>query len=138
LTPGIYNYTLGVSNTIGATVYDEVLVTVTVLTIDSPDDILFDYGTTGHNITWSPSSTADSGTWDGSQIVIDLDELTPGIYNYTLGVSNTIGATVYDEVLVTVTGWNWGNLPDPIIFIITGLGGTVIVLVIIVVFVRRR
>jgi hypothetical protein len=75
------------------------------LAIDSPDDILFDYGSVGRNITWNTSSIypssyelyvdrelADSGTWDGSQIVIDLDELTPGIYNYTLGVSNTIGA----------------------------------------------
>ena len=148
LGPGIYNYTLCVSNTIGATVYDEVLVTVTSLTIDSPDDILFDYGSTGHNITWSPSSTlpssyelyidgelAESGSWDGSQFVIDLDELTPGIYNYTLCVSNTLMETAYDEVIVVVTGQSpSGNLT----VIAISIGFSVVIVIIIGVICRGR
>ncbi|MGD9395196.1 MAG: hypothetical protein PVJ05_02090, partial [Candidatus Thorarchaeota archaeon] len=34
--------------------------------------------------------------------------------------------------------WNWGDLPDPIIFLITGMAGTILVLVIVVVCIGRQ
>jgi hypothetical protein len=36
------------------------------------------------------------------------------------------------------TTWNWDDLPDPVVFLITGLGGTILVLVIIVIFIGRQ
>ena len=36
------------------------------------------------------------------------------------------------------TGWNWGDLPDPVIFLITGMAGTILVLVIVIGCIGRR
>ena len=84
-------------------------------TIDSPLDIEYYEATTGHSITWSPSDDhpryyiiyrndimISSDSWDGSQITISVDGLSPGIYNYTLIVINASGNIISDTVFVTV------------------------------------
>lgn len=144
---GVYEYRLSVFDQAGHVTSDVVNVIVTevplteALTIDSPPDVAFEYGTIGHNITWHPSSTlpasyelyvngelADSGSWDGSSIVVDLDALSPGIFNYTLLVSNTIGQTVHDTVVVAVAGQIIdGNLT----IIIIGSGSLIVILVVV-------
>jgi parallel beta-helix repeat protein len=83
--------------------------------IDSPDNIEYTEGETGHVITWTPDdtypalfeilrngSTIDSGPWDGSAISVSVDGLFPGIHNYTLTVWDLTGNSESDTVLVTV------------------------------------
>ncbi|MGM0687388.1 MAG: hypothetical protein ACQET3_10495, partial [Promethearchaeati archaeon] len=118
LDVGTYNYTLVVYDTSGNWVSDTVFVTVvdtTPPTIDSPEDIEYEFGSTGHNITWTPTdelpdqyevyrngSLIDSGEWNGSPISLGVDGLDVGTYNYTLVVYDTSGNWVSDTVFVTV------------------------------------
>jgi parallel beta-helix repeat protein len=97
---------------------DTVIVTVTEITaptIDSPSDIEYSEGSTGHNITWTPSdsypdyyiiyrndSIIDDDEWDGSEIVVSIDGLSYGVYNYTIFVNDTSGNSAVDTVIVTV------------------------------------
>ncbi|TFG13140.1 hypothetical protein EU537_07470, partial [Candidatus Thorarchaeota archaeon] len=87
--------------------------------LNHPDDIEYEVGTTGHNITWIPAdpypayytiysngSQIVSESWNGTVILIDVDGLAVGIYNYTLEVSDTSGNTAADTVIVTVTSSN--------------------------------
>jgi len=86
-------------------------------TIDSPSDITYDVAATGHSITWSPfddrpseftiqrnGTVVLSGGWDGNPIVINVDYLSPGVYEYKITVIDTSNHTVSDVVIVTVTG----------------------------------
>ncbi|MEM4735626.1 MAG: NosD domain-containing protein [Candidatus Thorarchaeota archaeon] len=118
LAPGTYNYTLVVFDAYDNQANDMVLVTVvdtTAPTIDSPDDLQYELGTTGHSIRWNPSDLnperyevyrdgllVDSGVWDGSDITVNIDGLAVGIYNYTIVVYDTSGNWVSDTVFVTV------------------------------------
>lgn len=83
--------------------------------IDHPSDVEFDVGTEGNNITWNPKDAhpesyevyqngtlVESGTWNGSNIIIDLDHLQAGIYNITLVVYDEGGNSVQDTAIVVV------------------------------------
>jgi parallel beta-helix repeat protein len=83
--------------------------------IDSPDDVQYELGSSGNKIRWSlhddhPESywvfqnneMIESGSWSGLEIVVDIDGLSVNEYNYTLVVSDTCGNSVYDTVFVTV------------------------------------
>jgi len=85
--------------------------------LDSPPDITYEVSTTSHDITWTPTdehpsefnikingTVVLSGGWDGKPIVINVDYLSPGTYEYNLTVIDIGGNTVYDVVIVTVTG----------------------------------
>ncbi|MFX1369234.1 MAG: Ig domain-containing protein [Promethearchaeota archaeon] len=85
-------------------------------TIDSPVDVEYEEGTTGHVIEWNPSSVYPSeyeikqdGTpvasqpWDGGLISINVDGLAPGSYTYLVTVTDFAGFTATDTVMVTVT-----------------------------------
>lgn len=85
--------------------------------LDNPSDIEYDVLTTGHNITWTPYDEHPSrftiwlngvvvlsGGWDGQPIMINVDYLSPGTYEYNLTVVDVGGNTVSDVVIVTVTG----------------------------------
>ncbi len=118
LDVGVYNYTLVVYDESGNSNADTVMVTVqdtTAPIVDHPDDVQYEYGTTGHAITWNPSdatpatyeilrngTVVESGTWDGSPITIDIDGLDVGVYNYTLIVYDESGNSNTDTVIVTV------------------------------------
>ncbi|TFH00844.1 MAG: hypothetical protein E4H14_19235, partial [Candidatus Thorarchaeota archaeon] len=120
LSYGLYNYTLVVTDMVGQTAIDEVLVTVvdgTIPAIDSPADFQYDEFSTGHSITWHPSdlhpqsyviymdgSPVKSGVWNSSSesITVSVDGLDIGVYKYTLLVADIVGYGTSDEVLVTV------------------------------------
>jgi hypothetical protein len=85
--------------------------------IDSPVDIDYAVSTIGHNITWTPFDehpleyniqingvVVISGGWNGQPIVINIDYLSPGTYEYTLTVIDVGGNTASDTVMVNVTG----------------------------------
>jgi hypothetical protein len=82
--------------------------------IDSPADVRYTYGTTGHSITWHPSSafpsaylvTSDGsspgGDWNGGAITVNVDGLSVGTHTFLCIVWNVVGESVRDEVTVTV------------------------------------
>lgn len=100
-------------------IFDEVIVSVldgSAPIVDSPPDIVYQVSTTGHNITWTPSDAHPSeftiqvngviilsGGWDGQQIIINIDWLSVGTYEYALTVADEGGNTISDIVIVTVT-----------------------------------
>ncbi|MFW9779945.1 MAG: hypothetical protein ACFFE8_13900 [Candidatus Heimdallarchaeota archaeon] len=93
-----------------------------IFTVDSispvltqPDDVLYEERTTNHTITWKafdlhPSSflvrregiEVVGGRWDGSSIVISVDNLPIGSYKYTCIVYDQAGHTANDSITVTV------------------------------------
>ncbi|MHA1962678.1 MAG: hypothetical protein ACW99U_21005 [Candidatus Thorarchaeota archaeon] len=79
------------------------------------------------------STEYDSGVWDGSSVVLDLDSLDVGIYFFTIRVNDTVGHFAEDTVLVTVTE---GGLFGPIdmqtlLLIVIGVLAVVIVILVI-------
>ncbi len=86
--------------------------------LSSPDDILYDEGSTGNTIEWSPTEQSQSlfkvyrdeieigmGAWDGpngQNISINIDGLEPGIYTYELVFFEASGLNVSDLVTVSV------------------------------------
>lgn len=73
------------------------------VSINTPADIQYEAGTTGHEITWTSSSNdpghysvlrdgsvIDSGQWDGSSVTIDVDGNDPGTYIYEVAVSHIL------------------------------------------------
>ncbi|MHA1480477.1 MAG: FKBP-type peptidyl-prolyl cis-trans isomerase [Candidatus Thorarchaeota archaeon] len=84
--------------------------------LDSPQDIEIIGAPSGQNITWHPSdirpdsyeilmngSQIESGEWNGSIIIVDLNHLDQGFYNFTVLVNDTVGNLAIDSVLVTVS-----------------------------------
>ncbi len=85
-------------------------------TLDSPEDLTYDEGTIGHEITWNATASfplyyvvyrngtlIESNEWNGSQIVLSVDSLSVGTYEYALTVEDTFGGSASDTVRVTVT-----------------------------------
>ncbi|XOB40764.1 MAG: PKD domain-containing protein [Candidatus Nealsonbacteria bacterium] len=84
--------------------------------LDSPQDIIYEEGTTDNTISWTATDNnpdtyiiyrdgleIDSGTWtSGVAITINVDGLTVGSYNYTIVVTDAFGNMVSDTVWVTV------------------------------------
>ncbi|MBS3795431.1 MAG: right-handed parallel beta-helix repeat-containing protein [Candidatus Thorarchaeota archaeon] len=83
--------------------------------IDHPSDITYLARATGNNITWHPSDTnpqsfevyrngslIESSPWNGSSILINIDGLHPGTYNFTIVVYDQGDNSVHDTVIVTV------------------------------------
>jgi len=89
--------------------------------IDHPNDITYEPGTTGHNITWHPvddnpatyfinkdGAVPDSGSWSGESITINVDGLTVETYQYEATyvfkctVSDLDGKSESDSVTVHV------------------------------------
>ncbi|MHA2143064.1 MAG: hypothetical protein ACXADD_16385 [Candidatus Thorarchaeota archaeon] len=117
---GVYNYTLVVYDSSGNSAGDSVLVSVvdtTSPTINHPSDLIYEIGTTGHTIEWTPSDLYPgsyqilrngvpivSGSWDGSSISVSVDGLAGGTYNYTIIVADSSGNLVIDSVSVAVLG----------------------------------
>jgi len=84
-------------------------------TIDSPEDMEYREGTTGHSITWTPNDASPShyvvyrnGTqvvsdsWNGTSITVEVDNLTMGVYNYTIVVYDAMGNYTSDTVYINV------------------------------------
>jgi hypothetical protein len=119
LAYGIHVFTIFVADVGDNSESDEVVVTVldgTTPIVDSPSDIAYVVSTIDHNITWTPSDAHPSefsvringvvflsGGWDGQPIIINVDWLSVGTYEYTLTVIDIGGNTMSDIVIVTVT-----------------------------------
>jgi len=84
-------------------------------TINSPVDFEYEYGEKEHSITWIPfddnatesriyknNVLVDVVFWDNNQIVVHLDMLVVGVYNYTIVVYDAYCNSVTDTVFVTV------------------------------------
>lgn len=87
--------------------------------ISSPPDISFIFGSTGNKISWMINDTSVDNptyliyrnsfliindTWTpGEEVVISLDGLSVGSYNYTIVVFDGFGNSISDEVLVNVS-----------------------------------
>jgi len=118
-------------------------------TIDSPEDMEYREGTTGHSITWQPNDASPShyvvyqnGTqvvsdsWNGTSITVEVDNLTMGVYNYTIVVYDAMGNYTSDTVLIivqssTTTGLLFG-------FEVSLVFGTSIIGVIVVVIILKH
>ncbi|MFQ5980197.1 MAG: hypothetical protein ACE5OZ_18850 [Candidatus Heimdallarchaeota archaeon] len=87
----------------------------TIPVIDHPADITFEEATPGHSITWHPrdqnphsyvlyqnETIIQAGGWTGGNITVSLEDLSVGLYNYTLVVNDTYGNQVSDIVWVTI------------------------------------
>ena len=86
-------------------------------TLDSPSDIEYTFGDSGHTIDWSPIDVRPSsyevfvndvstytGSWNDTSehILLDVDGLAVGEYNFTCVVYDEAGNTAADTVIVTV------------------------------------
>ncbi len=110
-----HEMTLFVRNSMGAAV-----------TVDHPDDIVYEYGSTGHSITWTPSAAnashyvvtrngtvVASGAWDGSAVTLSVEGLGLGTYVYVLFVNETGGASATDTVTVRVVDTTPPDITGP-------------------------
>ena len=84
--------------------------------LSSETDYSYDYGTTGHLLTWNAydedpaiyeiykdGELVETDTWySGVPIIHNIDNLAVGSYNYTIVVVDEEGCSVKDTVMVTV------------------------------------
>ena len=115
----------------------------TIPTIDSPDDVFIELGTSGYEITWHPSdihpkrfwiqkglSTVEEGDWNGSAITVDIDNqnLTSGVYEFKLTVYDTCSNSISDIIVVTVADTTAPvlNHPADITYVQNETGGVII------------
>ncbi|MFQ5978853.1 MAG: right-handed parallel beta-helix repeat-containing protein [Candidatus Heimdallarchaeota archaeon] len=84
-------------------------------TIFGPQDLTYEAGTLDHKISWYPdddhpanyviyqnNSHETGGEWNGSSIILPVDGLAIGVYNFTLIVYDEAGNWASDTVLITV------------------------------------
>ncbi|MFW9848222.1 MAG: hypothetical protein ACFFF4_03735 [Candidatus Thorarchaeota archaeon] len=116
---GVHRFNASFHDAGGNSTFDIVLVEIIDTTspiIDAPEDIVFQEGTDGHSIVWTPQDfnpvnyeiyqndiLVQEGEWDGGQISYNIDGLTMGSYNYTIIVYDVRGFSATDSVLVDVT-----------------------------------
>ncbi len=116
---GVFNYTIIVFDSLGNSVSDSVSVIVedtTAPSLNQPPDLEYLFGETGNQILWTPFDLApasysilwngtviDSSDWAGPPILLGVDDLSEGIYNYTLIVSDESNNSASDTVIVTVS-----------------------------------
>ncbi len=132
LAVGVYTYVCTVFDQGGNNVSDSVMVEVTSALdtvfplINSPSDVIYTEGTSGHNVSWIPTDLHPAsflierdgllivgGPWDGSSITICVDGLSAGTYTYSCTVYDQTGNSAMDTVLVEVTSTQ--DLTDPLI-----------------------
>ncbi len=124
-------------------------------TIDSPADIVYVEGTVGNTITWTPSdqypasfevtenSTAyASGSWGGGKVVVNVNGLDPGNYEFEITVADKSGNTATDTVALTVVAAVATTTPPPPdvdqLFLLAGVVGVIAVVVALVWYIRKR
>jgi parallel beta-helix repeat protein len=124
-------------------------------TIQQADNVTYVEGTTGNYISWNandeyPDSyqVVFNGTsiaeesWGGSAIVINVDGLAPGTYEYTLTVYDMSGNSATSAVSVTVMPLiptiPAGPIDWVLIAIVAAIAGGVVVVVALVYYLRKR
>jgi hypothetical protein len=94
--------------------------------VDSPSDITFEGGSTGHAIVWEPhswspaefaiidgSSELAGGPWEGAPIDISVDDFEPGVHEVKLTLYDTLGFSESDVVIVTVVDTTPPDINSP-------------------------
>ncbi|OLS29050.1 MAG: hypothetical protein HeimC2_02450 [Candidatus Heimdallarchaeota archaeon LC_2] len=118
---GLYNYTIAIADDNNNQKIHSVFITVTDTQnpniTNEPEDLTYSAGTTGHTITWvavdnNPSYydlfideilISSSNPWSSSgSIVIDVNGLSNGNYNYTILIYDSSGNFDIDTVWVFV------------------------------------
>lgn len=110
--------------------------------IEGPFDFLYDEGVEGQSISWNVSGAVPSqyriyrehtvielDAWSsGETIILDVDNLLRGVYNFTLVISDILGHEACDTVFVTVIDGSPPSLdsPDDIQFIEGTVGHIII------------
>ncbi|MHA1746690.1 MAG: hypothetical protein ACTSWW_11870 [Promethearchaeota archaeon] len=88
------------------------------ISITNPEDLTYEIGQTGHNITWEVTDVSvatpkytiyrngtinATGSWiSDTPIIVNLDPLDVGIYNFTIIATDGYGGMAEDEIIVTV------------------------------------
>ncbi|MCK5409541.1 MAG: hypothetical protein KAJ30_04690, partial [Candidatus Heimdallarchaeota archaeon] len=120
LAYSVYTYVCFVNDTEGQSASDSVVITVSDSVsplINSPSEIVYYEGDTGNNIIWvgtdnnpatyivyKDGALYKTDTWtSGASIIISVDGLTAGQYNFTIVVSDQAGNSAKDTVIVAVT-----------------------------------
>ncbi len=89
----------------------------------------------GYNITWIPEDAYpesygifingteyESGEWNGSAILVSVDGLTAGLYNFMLVVFDDPGQNATDTVIVRVRAQTSTSPPDTLGFVLLLFG----------------
>jgi len=130
LEVGMYNFAVVVYDRLGLTNSSSVIVTVvdtTAPSLDSPPDITYEVGTTGHQVVWTAAdhhpgshtiyrngTVVASGNWSVSTTIpVSIDGLSLGLYNFTIVVTDLSGNLVVDTVWVTVRDTTPPSLTSP-------------------------
>ncbi|MDF1540894.1 MAG: hypothetical protein P1Q69_18500, partial [Candidatus Thorarchaeota archaeon] len=166
---GVWNYTLFVNDTTGYSSSDSVIVTirdVTLPIVNHPSDMTIVFGVSGNSIRWVATDNNPlayiltrngtlivSGEWSsGEAIELSLDGLLPGVYVFSIVVTDQAGNMVIDDVTVTVTDTTSSTTTDTttppttatpsdiltVISLIITIGSVVVIVIIIVMIVRSR
>ncbi len=122
LSQGFYNFTLrATSGTVDpqeASIEVSVIPSIARIEISSSGNLQYKIDSTGHSISWTITgislnngsyqvylngSSHDSGDWDdGEKIIINVDGLPLGSYNYTLEATGGIAEPQEETIIVTV------------------------------------
>lgn len=115
--------------------------------VSAIDDISYVVGTTGNEIVWEVSDDdpltfvvmkdlevlpISTGFWNGSDIVVNIDGLPVGTYNYTLALMDFSANLVMDSVTVNVVSATPLELDNLMILISVGSVGVIIVIAVLV------
>lgn len=116
------------------------VVDTTAPIFDSTPDISYIVGTVGNSLEWSATELYpdqyevwvdgvldSSGIWNGSNIVVNIDELTADVHNCTIVLIDQSGNSASDTVIVTVISDSTSLI---IIVIIAAAGGVVLIIII--------
>lgn len=125
LNVGVYNYTCFVNDTSGAT--NQSTIFVTIINHDPSinkisNDVTLNYGAIGYTLSWYVSDpdgnsqdyliernniTVDTGTWANNSNInyLEISFLTPGIYNFTCFINDTVGAVNQSSIFVEINAY---------------------------------
>jgi parallel beta-helix repeat protein len=117
------------------------------ISINHPADMNYTAGSTGYFINWTLSgsfpdqyvvyrngSSVGSGDWESFVVLVTVDGLGAGIYNYTLLVTDESGNRAVDTVIVSVLQVPTGY--DPMLILGVGIGAVAVIILVVVI--RKR
>ncbi len=143
---GSYNLSIVAIDGLGGLVQDEVNVLVVngIPVISILADLAYVQGATGNQISWTivDASTGScsytilrdgaseaTGSWDsGTPVIMNVDGLVPGVYNFTIIVIDGLGGSSADTVLVTVKEGVLGIETSMFVLITAGAAGGIVVI----------
>jgi hypothetical protein len=154
---GIWNWTLivvdGSGNIASATVW-MVVVDTTSPVVNRPSDITYKSGTTAHIIVWAPDDLNPDSymiwindsiycqrDWNTSLdvIIVNVDNLPVGVYNYSIRIWDTSGNWIADTVIVTVEEAQITLIDSALIVALSiGVGVGIGAILVVVYFVKIR